>query len=487
MGKIYKNRLKLLLMCLTTVILSIFILASLSGASEISENAIKMPIIMYHSVLKDKSSQNDYVISPDLFESDLKYFQENGYTTVTVNDLIDYVYSDKALPDKCVMLTFDDGYYNNYKYVFPLLKKYNAKAVISPVAKFSEDFTATGEENANYGHLLKKNIKEMNIVKNNYMGGGKNKGIILLKFIAAFLITYSHMGILFPKYGSLVTGGAIGDGLFFFCSGFTLFMGRQDDFPNWYKRRINRIYPTIIMWALVSAVIFNWNWQITDLITTPKYWFIPCIMAYYVIFYLIRTYLLKYLNQVFGIAFLLVAISSFWVLDFNHSVMYAAVPFMRIYYFLFMMLGAMVAIRKYKVVSPLKSGGYALVSLITYYVLMGIYKIDPFFCKFQLISLIPLLSSIYWIYRFCDTPQIYKILEYKSGGKFIYFISTLTLEIYMVQYAIFTDKLNNIFPLNIIIIYIIIFIAAYLLKCTAHLFSQIFSNEPFNNKSIYQV
>ena len=39
----------------------------------------------------------------------------------------------------------------------------------------------------------------MNIVKNNYMGGGKNKGIILLKFIAAFLITYSHMGILFPK------------------------------------------------------------------------------------------------------------------------------------------------------------------------------------------------------------------------------------------------------------------------------------------------
>jgi len=148
-------------MCLTTVILSIFILASLSGASEISENAIKMPIIMYHSVLKDKSSQNDYVISPDLFESDLKYFQENGYTTVTVNDLIDYVYSDKALPDKCVMLTFDDGYYNNYKYVFPLLKKYNAKAVISPVAKFSEDFTATGEENANYGHLLKKNIKEM--------------------------------------------------------------------------------------------------------------------------------------------------------------------------------------------------------------------------------------------------------------------------------------------------------------------------------------
>ena len=56
MGKIYKNRLKLLLMCLTTVILSIFILASLSGASEISENAIKMPIIMYHSRIHNLES-----------------------------------------------------------------------------------------------------------------------------------------------------------------------------------------------------------------------------------------------------------------------------------------------------------------------------------------------------------------------------------------------------------------------------------------------
>lgn len=39
----------------------------------------------------------------------------------------------------------------------------------------------------------------MNIITNNYIVKGKNKGIILLKFIAAFLITYSHMGILFPN------------------------------------------------------------------------------------------------------------------------------------------------------------------------------------------------------------------------------------------------------------------------------------------------
>lgn len=44
---------------------------------------------------------------------------------------------------------------------------------------------------------------------------GKNKAIVVFKFFAALLITYSHMGLLFPKFGGLVTGGAIGDGVFF--------------------------------------------------------------------------------------------------------------------------------------------------------------------------------------------------------------------------------------------------------------------------------
>ena len=161
MKNLFKTRLKRLLISLVAVISTVFFLCLMSGASEAPSDAVKLPVIMYHSVLMDKSSRNDYVVSPDLFESDLKYFKDNGYTAVTVNDLIDYVYKNKALPQKIVMLTFDDGYYNNYKYVFPLLKKYNTKAVISPIAKLSEEYTAVGEENPSYGHLLEKNIQEM--------------------------------------------------------------------------------------------------------------------------------------------------------------------------------------------------------------------------------------------------------------------------------------------------------------------------------------
>ena len=92
---------------------------------------IILPIIMYHSLLKDEKYQGKYVLSPDLFESDLKYLEQNGYTTIVIQDLIDYFDKGTPLPEKPIMLTFDDGYYNNYLYAYPLLKKYNSKAVIS--------------------------------------------------------------------------------------------------------------------------------------------------------------------------------------------------------------------------------------------------------------------------------------------------------------------------------------------------------------------
>lgn len=65
-----------------------------------------------------------------------------------------------------------------------------------------------------------------------------NISIDILKFFAALLITNSHMELLYGKYSMLATGGSIGDVLFFFASGFTLFLGRMGRFDNWYKRRI---------------------------------------------------------------------------------------------------------------------------------------------------------------------------------------------------------------------------------------------------------
>lgn len=76
-----------------------------------------------------------------------------------------------------------------------------------------------------------------------------------LKCLAALLIVNSHIGVCYGKYAALATGGAIGNAIFFFCSGYALSLGRFDRFDNWYKRRLFRIYPSVVARVLVIAPI----------------------------------------------------------------------------------------------------------------------------------------------------------------------------------------------------------------------------------------
>lgn len=127
----------------------------------IPEDSLAVPILMYHGLLKDTSMQNKFVISPDRFESDLKYLKEMGYETITMSQLIDYVNKGSPLPPKPIVLSFDDGYYNNYLYAYPLLKQYGAKAVISIIGKCSDDFSVSDGGHATYSHITWDEINEM--------------------------------------------------------------------------------------------------------------------------------------------------------------------------------------------------------------------------------------------------------------------------------------------------------------------------------------
>jgi peptidoglycan/xylan/chitin deacetylase (PgdA/CDA1 family) len=124
-----------------------------------SKTAICIPILMYHEVKLTKAGKD--VIMPYEFETDLKYLKENGYETIVMSDLIDYVYSGKPLPEKPIILTFDDGYLNNYTNVFPLLKKYNMKIVMSIIGKNTDDFTNIPDDNIDYSHVTWNQINEM--------------------------------------------------------------------------------------------------------------------------------------------------------------------------------------------------------------------------------------------------------------------------------------------------------------------------------------
>ena len=123
-----------------------------------TEPSICVPILMYHQV-RDSNLGKD-VISPYEFESDLKYLSENNYTTITMSQLIDYVYYGEDLPDNPIILTFDDGYMSTYKNVFPLLKKYETKIVLSIVGKSTDDFSKVVDNHIT-AHLTWEHLNEM--------------------------------------------------------------------------------------------------------------------------------------------------------------------------------------------------------------------------------------------------------------------------------------------------------------------------------------
>lgn len=152
---------KLIILLLATCLISSCVFAYSFVIATPKEDGVSLPIIMYHSILKDTNRSNKYVITPSTLESDLEYIYSHGYTTITMSQLISYVYEGTPLPEKPIMITFDDGYYNNLGYAVPLLKKYNMKAVVSIVGKYTDTYTTSNEANLNYSYLRWKDVKEL--------------------------------------------------------------------------------------------------------------------------------------------------------------------------------------------------------------------------------------------------------------------------------------------------------------------------------------
>lgn len=122
-------------------------------------NGVIVPIIMYHEVRT--RNFHKLAISQSELEADLAYLQKEGYTTVTMEDLIRYTHGQQDLPPKPIVLTFDDGYLNNYAYAFPILKKHGAKAVLSIIAKNADDFTRVPDRNMEYAHMTWEDIRDV--------------------------------------------------------------------------------------------------------------------------------------------------------------------------------------------------------------------------------------------------------------------------------------------------------------------------------------
>lgn len=157
------KKLLILTIVISTIITLLIVINTVVFAQKQIENSniIKIPVLMHHDVLKQRSRQNKYTTTPIKFEKDLKYLYDNEYKSVVIKDIVDFVESGKALPQKPVIISFDDGHYNNVYYAEPLLAKYNMKAVMFIVGAFSEKSTLEGEQNPSYSYVNWDTLKSM--------------------------------------------------------------------------------------------------------------------------------------------------------------------------------------------------------------------------------------------------------------------------------------------------------------------------------------
>lgn len=101
---------------------------------------IRVPILLYHYVeyVKDKGDtiRQSLSLSPYTFEEELATLRDAGYTFMTAGEVADALSGKIMLPEKPIVLTFDDGYRDFYTDVYPILKKYRVKATAYIIAGF---------------------------------------------------------------------------------------------------------------------------------------------------------------------------------------------------------------------------------------------------------------------------------------------------------------------------------------------------------------
>ena len=323
-------------------------------------------------------------------------------------------------------------------------------------------------------------------------------GLDFLKFIAALMITNYHFRPLYEGHNiGFATFGVHGNALFFFVSGFFLyniFSKNQSQntsfilFSIWYKNKINRLWPSIIVWPIIASLIYNKeiNWQ--DFLIGGGYWFIRCFLISFPIIYFIMKYYSNYLYY-----FLIASILLTFLLVISHDKVTGSIYHNNLFhyfcYFSTMLFGVIVGVNKdtIKNKSLIKDLLLLIISFVTYFIIMhfGKDKMNAWY-YIQLLDIVPLILFLYYAYK----VSCYKWCDKVASTKIwyvIYFIASLTLEIYIVQFDIITGRFNMLYPFNTIVVFSIILFAAYCLRVCTNFFVQTMNKEKWDWKKMITI
>lgn len=100
----------------------------------VSPEEVRIPILMYHSI-SDANPDNSLLVPPAMFKNQMDWLKNNGFTTMTMDEVVDAMNTGKV-PKKPVVVSFDDGYVDNYTSAYPVLKENNMKGVFFVITDY---------------------------------------------------------------------------------------------------------------------------------------------------------------------------------------------------------------------------------------------------------------------------------------------------------------------------------------------------------------
>lgn len=291
-----------------------------------------------------------------------------------------------------------------------------------------------------------------------------------LRALAAILITNSHYTGVYP-INIIASGGLLGDVMFFTLSGFVL-INIKENFVNWYKKRLIRIYPSIwiitLVYILLGFYTFE-NCSIGSYFLYPTYYhFIASIVVLYIPYYLIakNDYLRNRVPLIMLSTFIIQLIIYLFFYDKTYyHIDTVREPMIRFLFFQSMLMGLYFRINHTKYLNNKNTSNWIFLTLalVVYFGTKLAFVRFEQISEFQIINHMILIISLYYMFKSFSSANKYLVNLPQIVRKFSSFLAKITLQIYAVQYVIIPRFAHIIFPLNWIVITSLIVISAYIL------------------------
>jgi peptidoglycan/xylan/chitin deacetylase (PgdA/CDA1 family) len=123
-----------------------FIHSETMASSSLASEAIDIPILLYHSISDNPIGSDELSVTVSSFQEQMQYLYDNGYTPIYFDQI-----KQASQIKKPILITFDDGYVDNYNNAYPILKQYHFKTTLFMITRFIN----------HDGFLSKDQMKEM--------------------------------------------------------------------------------------------------------------------------------------------------------------------------------------------------------------------------------------------------------------------------------------------------------------------------------------